>query len=683
MNWLADIVDQDRLGTFVGREQEVRVFQDWMDESAPPTAVWDVHGIAGMGKSSLLWQWVARARSQDILAVWMDGRSCPRQPADFLTHLYQVCEPVLPLSQGLAGAWPDRWVWIVDNFDELESLESWLREDLVGRIPPYGGLIVFASRLGLAAPWYAHAFWKARLSRVALTPLAYSHVASYFQRMKVRPSLELSEIIHRIHGYPLALAIVGDYVTARGPGQDAWDLSMLESITAELLREVTDPAMHPLLDVLTVVPEVDYELMTQILPAEALTRTRFRALSRLSFVRSGPGGLSLHDVVRAQLFDYMVEYNATGLKRLRIHAVDILAQFYRQAETDGERNHYAYQLIEVLAAAMPSHIHYADLSARAMVTLDRRVSPEDMPALHRMTEEWHPQSLPFLRHQDAHSLLDVVVRNYPDTVRILRDPEQHPLAFFISLPMYQETGSLLEYFVPGVTHQFFPEEPPWPQSPWEADTYFGVMVGAIEDDPRYDPHELLGIIIRDALAFVGRRIRAVLGNGDPQLKKLLTLLGFVSYPYGDDFGTEVFVLDMRHRDFLIWVNSIVRSLNRPVVRAHYEIEDGAVRRSLKALNDCSALAQTDLPQMLGCSAREAQRILTVLLTETPVPPLNTERQRVLRMTYMDRPGHVERLAMSLHLSRPTYYRMLHQGVSDLCTVLRSGDFLAALIDLGE
>lgn len=97
MTWLADTAFEES-ERFVGRTSELQQFQAWLHDSHPLTQLWDVHGIAGMGKSTLLWQWMAHARRQQVPSVWMDGRSCPKQPVQFLDHLFDITENVLPIS---------------------------------------------------------------------------------------------------------------------------------------------------------------------------------------------------------------------------------------------------------------------------------------------------------------------------------------------------------------------------------------------------------------------------------------------------------------------------------------------------------------------------------------------------------------------------------------------------------
>lgn len=682
MNWLADTVYQERSDRFVGRQAELQAFRKWVADEKPATQVWDVSGIAGMGKSSLLWEWMAMAREQEIPLVWMDGRSCPKQPTLFLNYLHDAMESAMPAAVSATGAWPERFIWIIDNFSDLETIETWLREDLISRVPAHGGLLVCSSRRGLDRLWYVHPVWSQRVKSFALNSLSCQDVQSYFMRMGVGDSQELTEIIHKLHGYPLGIAVVGDYFSTRGKVKEAWDMSLLEAVTAELLREVTDPSLHPLLDILTVIPVADQETLQALTDPVEVTPSQYLSLSRLSFVRAVQGGIALHDVVRSQLFNYMQEYNPTGLKRLRIKAVGYLGRLYRQADSFRERSHYAFQLMEISAAAMPRESRYADVGALSAIIRDRHVEPSDVEAMHRMIESWGRQSLELASPEQAHLLLDAVVAQYPGTIRMLRAADGAPVGFFASLPLHRRTVDLLESYAPETMARYFPGEQ-FPEDSEKADTYFGALVGVDQGHPQYHARDLLGIIIRDGLSFLGSGLRGVVGIGDPALKELLLLLGFESHPLGMDSAVEAFVLDMRHRDFLIWVGSVVRTFNRPQPRSRYALDEDTLRRALKDFHNRTGFEQTQLPQILGCTVQEAQRILSVLLTEDAVPPLSMQEQRVLRMTYMERAGNADRLAMALHLSRPTYYRMLRQSVSNLCKVLQSGDFLSVLIDMGE
>ncbi|PSR29045.1 MAG: hypothetical protein C7B47_03600 [Sulfobacillus thermosulfidooxidans] len=679
MTWLADTAFEES-ERFVGRTSELQQFQAWLHDSHPLTQLWDVHGIAGMGKSTLLWQWMAHARRQQVPSVWMDGRSCPKQPVQFLDHLFDITENVLPISPRKKISWPERFLWVIDNFDDLESLEAWLREDLIARLPEQGGLLVFASRRGLSAHWHVHPIWASRMRKLPLKPWTLYEARTYFHRLGLKMTEELQQVLRPLHGHPLSMAVAGEYFTRRGTVMNKRDYSFLETITAELLREVTDSQLHPFLDILTVLPSANQDMITAIAEPLVISTQQYRDLSRLSFVRLVPSGLALHDVVRSQLLASMQEHHPMTLKHLRLKALDYLGTLYRQSQSGSEKNHLGYLLLEITAQSLPISSPYANIAAIDEIVRENQLKEGDLECLHSMIEHWGRQSLDMPSLAVAHAFLDDIARNIDDGIRIFRAPSGEPVAFFASLPLYQKTVDLIERYVPGSVARYFPHDTEFPRDRDQVDTFFGVLVGVKPDDPRYHAHDLLGILIRDGLSHLGRGLRGVIGVSEPNFKELLELLGFIAHPIDAEQGIYAFTLDMRQRDFLLWVGSIVQALNRPAIRMQYPVDENLLRRVLKALHDPGAFRKTAIADILGCQPEEARYILQSLLTKAPVPPLTENEQNLLRLTFVERIGNADSIALALHLSRPTYYRMLKQSLVNLCTVLQSGDFLSATLE---
>ncbi len=679
MTLLADTAFDEASERFIGREEELRQFQIWLDDPHPRTQLWDIHGIAGMGKSTLLWQWIGRARRLRIPVVWMDGRSCPKQPVHFLDHLFEITDNVLPLNPRIKKPWPPRFLWAVENFGDLELLEGWLREDLIGRLPEDGGLLIVVSRRGLSPHWHVHPVWSSRIRKMRIGPWSLSEVATYCEQLGLVVTDDLQRVLRPLQGHPLSLAVAGEYFLRQGSVKNQEDYSFLETITAELLREVTDSGLHPFLDILTVLPVANQDMMAMIADPVAITGQQYRDLGHLSFVQAVPGGMGLHDVVRSQLLAYMKEHNPAALKDLRLKALDCLGSLYRRSSSASERNHLAYLLLEITAQSLPISSPYANIAAIDEIVRENRLKMEDLKHLHKMLDQWGRQSLDMPDNQVAHALLDDIARNFDEDIRIFRSPGGEPVAFFATLPMYRETRELIEQYVPGSIEKYFPSESEFPLDRSDADTYFGVLVGVDANHPRYSSHDLLGILIRDGLSFLGRGLRGVIGVSDLNLKQLLEILGFVSHPVDAKKGVDAFVLDMRNRDFLLWVGSIVQALNQPFSGANYSIDEALLRQVLKVLNNEEALQKTGFPQILGCQPKEARYIVQRLLNAPPISPLTASEQEVLRRTFFERVGNADAVALALHLSRPTYYRLLKKGVGNLCKILQSGDFLSAIV----
>ena len=678
MTWLANSAfeESDR---FVGREDELRQWRMWLKDLAPATQLWNVHGIAGMGKSTLLWQWMAAAHREQIPSIWMDGRSCPKQPIQFLDYLFEMTGKLFPLSPRNPRAWPGRFLWVIDNFDDLELLEGWLREDLIGRLPEVGGLLVVASRRGLSPHWLVHPIWAPRITNVSLGPWAQNEVRSYCRQLGLPATDELEQMLRPLQGHPLSLAVAGEYLMRRGTVMSQRDYSFLEPLTAELLREVTDPGLRSFVDVLTVLPVARQDMIARIAAPLIISAAQYRDLSHLSFVRVAPGGIALHDVVRSQLLAYMQEHNPVSLKRLRLKALDSLGTLYRQSEGP-ERHHLAYLLLEITAQSLPLSSPYANIAAVDEIVRENQLKSGDLEVLHHLLDEWGRQSLNMPSSAVAHAFLNGIVARFDGDIRVFREPSGDPVAFFATLPLYRQTVQFVEHYVPGSIDKYFPDEKVFPSERQEADTYFGTLVGVSQNHPRYQSRDLLGILIRDGLSFLGRGLRGVIGVSEPNLKRLLQILGFVSHPVDEGGDVEAFTLDMRDRDFLLWVGSIMRALNRPFRANSYAVDETRLRNVLKVIQDPLAFRQSGIAEILGCQAEEARDLLYGLLTKDPVSPISPAEQQVLRLTFIERVGNADSVALALHLSRPTYYRMLKKGLGNLCKVLESGDFLSIAME---
>src|SRR5215471_7481910 len=80
-----DILSERALAHFAGREREVDTLLGLFEKGGP--LVVHVHGVAGVGKSSLLEAFAARARTQGIRVAKIDCRTVEPTPRGFLAEL--------------------------------------------------------------------------------------------------------------------------------------------------------------------------------------------------------------------------------------------------------------------------------------------------------------------------------------------------------------------------------------------------------------------------------------------------------------------------------------------------------------------------------------------------------------------------------------------------------------------
>src|SRR4051812_24521176 len=90
---LADVLDEARRRTFVGRDDELSRFGEALSGRSP-RRVFLVHGVGGIGKSTLLGEFRARAEAAGRPAVLLDGRELDPSPEAVRAAL----GPAAPLS---------------------------------------------------------------------------------------------------------------------------------------------------------------------------------------------------------------------------------------------------------------------------------------------------------------------------------------------------------------------------------------------------------------------------------------------------------------------------------------------------------------------------------------------------------------------------------------------------------
>ena len=82
---MRDILANRRIAGFVGREEELSLLLGFLENDAP--VVIHLHGIAGIGKSSLMEGYAAQARSMGVPMIRLDCREIEPSEQGFLREL--------------------------------------------------------------------------------------------------------------------------------------------------------------------------------------------------------------------------------------------------------------------------------------------------------------------------------------------------------------------------------------------------------------------------------------------------------------------------------------------------------------------------------------------------------------------------------------------------------------------
>jgi DNA-binding SARP family transcriptional activator len=437
-----------RRRSFVGRTAELSLFTEALRADSPPFAVLYVYGPGGVGKSSLLSEFARLCEESGVPALALDGRNIQPTPDGFLTALREKAGIADPLA-----ALPDHHVLLVDTYEALTPLDSWLRDQFLPQIPARA-IAVLAGRSAPAAVWRVDPGWQAITRMIQLDNLAEPEANDYLERRGV-PTEQRDSVLRFTRGYPLALSLAAEVLLQRPgrgePGRDAGTsasplLKMGEG-AAPLLGAAAPDVVRVLLERFAAsAPSVAHRaaleacsqvrVMTEPLLAAMLdvheAHELFEWLRDLSFVSSGPRGLFLHDMARDALAADLKWRNPPWHLELHRRAHDFyIAEFER---TSGQAQHIT--LLDLI------FLHDNPLIRSIFTWNDMGGIREDTPR----ASDWPTLIEMVQRHEGAESarIAEQWFARQPEGVSVYRDSSGAVAGFTAVVRLYKADPELIE-----------------------------------------------------------------------------------------------------------------------------------------------------------------------------------------------------------------------------------------------
>ena len=284
---LADRLQAVRERGFVGRTAERALFGSALAGWPSAFVTLFLHGPGGVGKTTLLRRLADDATAAGRTVLRVDGRLVSSSTSAFSS------------AAGSALNIPNL-VLMIDNFEQCQALESWLREDFLPQLPE-DVLVVIAGRNPPSPSWRTDPSWAGALRVETLRDLAPADAAALLLARGVAPELHES-LLGFAGGHPLALTLAaevasraGARLTVHAPSRD-----VIEAMLAQLVGTVPSPEHRLALQVCAHAYSTTEDLLRMVLPggdAPAL----FSWLRGLPFIESGTDGIFPHDVVRDAL----------------------------------------------------------------------------------------------------------------------------------------------------------------------------------------------------------------------------------------------------------------------------------------------------------------------------------------------------------------------------------------------
>jgi len=324
---LAGVGEDRERRSFVGRDAELAALDRILEDDGPLVAF--VHGLAGIGKSTLLAAFVERARARGARIIQIDSGIIEPTARGFVAALRHATEapadadPVVGLATIAA-----RVLLVVDSYEALRVSDAWFRQQLIGSLPA-NVRVVLAGREPPALSWFGRIGWSGSLATIevgALDPIAAQDLLR-----SAGLDHESAERVARIaRGHPLALRVAAAAAGSTVGGLEELAAQQVLDALARGYVEQLDPLVRRALDAASVVRRLTPSLLAAMIP-EASASDVFKQLQQLPFVRSASDGLVLHEMMQQAIATRLRSDDAARERAYRQAAWRHLRQEIREA----------------------------------------------------------------------------------------------------------------------------------------------------------------------------------------------------------------------------------------------------------------------------------------------------------------------------------------------------------------
>ncbi len=414
---IADATRERSAQGFVGRRRELQALLDALESER--TYVVHVHGVAGIGKSSLLNAFAGAARGEGASVIALDARAL--EPTD------RGIQSALGSALGLSGSTVEqissclasmdqRVALLIDHYEVLRLADTWLRQVLVPALPD-NVRVVTASREQPVAGWLTSTQLTGAVEVLALGALERNDLLDLLGLHGVAGTP--ADALERLtRGHPLALRLGAAAVEER-PDLTVEEVAgprVIEELTRLYLAEVTDPITRQAIEAASVVRRMTTSLLSGMLP-DVASQDAFDRLRRLPFVEVRQDGLMIHDAVQTALSGFLQASDPVRHRQYRRAAWRVLRDEVRDA---GPEQLWRYTADMLYLVENPV-VREAFFPSGAQPLAVEPATPRDLPAIEFIAQ----------RHdgEDGRRLMLAWWEKQPDAFSVVRDRDGQVTGF--------------------------------------------------------------------------------------------------------------------------------------------------------------------------------------------------------------------------------------------------------------
>jgi len=298
---LGEVLEQRASDSFIGRADELAELMATLDDGGP--IVTYVHGIGGIGKSSLLDAFKRRARTYGATVISLDGRMIEPTPRGFLLELGTAIglDAVPPnLAADRLGSLGQRVVLTIDTYELMRLVDTWLRQDFFPLLPE-NLHIVLAGREPPVSAWLSSPGWQDMFHSIRIGSLPEDDAIALLVQRGF-DELDALRINRFTHGHPLALQLAAASLHESSDlnlAEDA-DQRVVEQLAKMYLADVPDSLTRRTLEAASVIRRTTLPLLRAMLP-DIAPQDGYDRLQALPFVDTSRDGLRIHNAIQHAL----------------------------------------------------------------------------------------------------------------------------------------------------------------------------------------------------------------------------------------------------------------------------------------------------------------------------------------------------------------------------------------------
>lgn len=279
---------QERSSAIIGRRRERARLGALLEDGGPVVA--HLHGLGGVGKTTLLHAFEADAREAGAETVYVDATALYATQGSFLDTL--GASTVEQAAAGL-GARGDRVVLLLDTYEELRALDAWIARTFVPALPAHVR-VVLAGRSAPARHWSAYG---SLLAPIPLGNLPHEDAVALLCGNGVDDGTA-NRINRLCHGHALSLQLAAWALRDRpGAALEAIAAGAVGEELARLYLDGLDADTRRALDAAALTRRTTLSLLEAMLPDEDAAAA-YERLRALPFVELDADGLVVHDTIR-------------------------------------------------------------------------------------------------------------------------------------------------------------------------------------------------------------------------------------------------------------------------------------------------------------------------------------------------------------------------------------------------